>query len=152
MDKDLLKFIQSQKVLTIATVDSSNLPWVSNVYYSATDKGELFFISATTTNHSQHLLKQNQVAFSTVWYDPKNMEDRKSIQGKGTCERVTNILKMTELITNHLKFYPDWKDFLTTEAVLKELIEYRPYVIKPSYMKFWSDELFGEDAKEFNFV
>jgi uncharacterized protein YhbP (UPF0306 family) len=152
MDTALLSFLQEQRLLTLATVSTDGFPWVSNVYYSITDKGEIFYISPTTTNHSKHVVANKEVAFSVAWYEKDNMENRKSVQGRGICSQVTNFAKISRLISNHLSFYPDWKDFLTTDAILRHLIESRPYMIKPTYMKFFNDELFGEEGtREFKF-
>jgi len=36
--------------------------------------------------------------------------------------------------------------------IKEKIIDARPYLIKPSYIKFWNDELFGEEGiVEFEF-
>ena len=37
-------------------------------------------------------------------------------------------------------------------AIREKLIESRPYLIKPTYIKFWNDELYGDEGtEEFHF-
>ena len=63
-----------------------------------------------------------------------------------------NPKEIVRFLTNHYKYFPSWKDEITYENMLQKIIESRPYIIKPTYMKFWNDELFGEEGtREFNF-
>ena len=146
--EDLLKFLQSQRVLILSTVDGNGKPWVSNVYFSTNDKLNLFFVSPTFTEHAKHLEENSEVAFSTVWFNPDNLADRKGVQGRGICERIKNGKDIVSLLQNHYKYYPLWKDTVTHENMVNNIIQSRPYLIKPTYIKFWNDELYGEEGTE----
>lgn len=145
---DLAKFIKSQKLLVLSTVDENGQPWISNVYFSADDELNLFFVSPTDTKHSKHIAKNPHVAFSIPWYDEMNLANRKAIQGIGACKRITSAKETIRLLKNHYQYYPLWKDAITYKAMREKLIESRPYVIKPTHMKFWNDELYGEEKVE----
>ena len=150
--KELVSFIENRKLLVLSTVDEEGNPWTSNVYYSADKDLNLFFISPPDTKHSQHIKNKSQVSFSIPWYDEKDLANRKAIQGTGICRRITNAGEIIKLLKNHYKYYPLWKSVITYKAMREKLMESRPYIIKPSYMKFWNDELFGEEGtREFNF-
>jgi len=151
MSKDkLLDFLKSQKLLIIATYNET--PWVCNVYYSINDNFDIFFVSPPDTNHSKHIDKNPDVAFSISWYNEKDLTDRKAVQGKGKCEILNDENKIKELLENHNKFYPLWKEIITYENMKNNTIQSKPYLIKPTYMKFWNDELYGsEGTEEFKF-
>jgi len=152
MDKQLLDFLKQQKLVAIATVDEAGLPWIANVYYSVNDKGQLFFVTAPETRHGQHLLKNSKVAFTISWYNISNLGDRKAVQGTGTCARLNNPVEITKFLLNHYIYFPSWKEVINEQTMREKIIDSRPYIITPDYMKFWNDELFGEEGtKEFTF-
>ena len=152
MDKNLIDFLKNQKLLAIATIDHENKPWIANVYYSVDGDLNLFFVSPQDTNHSKHIQNNSRVAFTISWYNKDNLSDRKAVQGRGVCRLLENPKEIVRFLTNHYKYFPSWKDEITYENMLQKIIESRPYIIKPTYMKFWNDELFGEEGtREFNF-
>ena len=151
-DEELLKFLKSQKLLVLSTASKGGEPWVSNVYYSVDSNLNLFFVSPSDTRHIEHLEHNPKVAFSVVWFNPNNLVDRKGIQGQGTCERIEEPEEIISLLKNHAKYFPLWKDRITYENIKNKTIQSRPFLIRPSYIKFWNDELYGEEGtREFTF-
>jgi uncharacterized protein YhbP (UPF0306 family) len=151
-NKELIKFVKNQKLLVLSTIDENGKPWSTNVYYSADKDLNLFFVSPPDTNHSKHIKNNSTVAFSIAWYDPKDLANRKAIQGTGACIRITKVSEIVRLLKNHSKYYPLWRSVITYKAMRQKLIESRPYIIKPKYMKFWNDELYGDEGTgEFEF-
>lgn len=56
------------------------------------------------------------------------------------------------IISNHHRFFPNWKSVITHENMVNDVIKSRPYVITPSYIKYWDDKLFGEEGtREYEF-
>lgn len=150
--KELIKFIKSKKLLILSTVDKKGRPWTCNVYFSVDKDFNLFFVSSPNSNHSKHIKDNPHVSFSIAWHDEEDLGNRKGVQGTGTCKRVTNASEIIKLLKNHYKYFPSWRDTVNHKAMRDKIIESRPYVIRPKYMKFWDDELFDEEkTKEFNF-
>lgn len=148
---EVREFLESQKLLVLSTVDESGNPWTSNVYFSIDKDTNIFFVSPAFTKHVKHIEISPNVSFSVAWFDPDNLVNRKAVQGTGICKRLKDTTKTTSLIKNHVKFYPLWKDVITLENIDNKVIKSKPYVIEPNYMKFWNDELYGEEGtKEFN--
>lgn len=148
--EDVKKFLKQQKLLVLSTVDKEGNPWSCNVYFSVNDNVEIFFVSPTSTNHVQHLKHNSKVSFSVPWYNDAELSDRKAIQGTGLCSQVKNPRKIASLLKNHAKYFPLWKDTLTYKNMNEKTIASRPFIIKPDYMKFWNDELYGaEGIREF---
>jgi uncharacterized protein YhbP (UPF0306 family) len=148
MNDIMLQFLRKQRLLQVATVDNEHAPWIANVYFSVTNSGEFFFVSPETTNHSKHLKDNATVAFSVAWFNEKDMGDRKAVQGKGTCSIITDPLMIGKFLANHYIYYPLWKSVITEKNMAQKIIASRPYIIKPTYMKFWSDKDFGEEGTE----
>jgi len=90
MDKNLIDFLKKQKLVAIATIDHENKPWIANVYYSVDEDLNLFFVSPQDTNHSKHIQKNSEVAFTISWYNKDNLSDRKAVQGRGVCRLLEN--------------------------------------------------------------
>jgi len=148
----LLKFLQDQRLITLASVDEQNKPWVSNAYYSVDKNMNFFFVSPLDTAHSRNLKANSDIAFSIAWFDENDLSNRVAIQGTGICELVTKPSEVVSLLKNHYKYFPSWKDSVNYENIAKKLIESRPYVIRSKYIKFWNDELYGEEGvEEFTF-
>jgi hypothetical protein len=86
------------------------------------------------------------------WYNKDDLGDRVAVQGKGICKQLENPKEIMGFLTNHYKYFPLWKDIITFENMFKKVIESRPFIIKPTYIKFWNDKLYGEEGvKEFKF-
>jgi general stress protein 26 len=151
--ESLLPFLQSQKILSFATQDEKNSPWITNVYYSVNDDYEIFFFSGTDTKHSRHLKQNSEVAYAVVWANPADEDDRKAIQAVGVCEQVKDPIKLAKLLTVHYKYFPDWKDEdKDISDIVKKVLKAGAYVIKPRYIKYWNDEVFGDDStQEYSF-
>lgn len=146
VEVEINDFLKKQKLLILATVGDDGSPWTCNVYYSVSKNGKLFFVSSPNTEHSQHLEKNKNISFSVAWYDGGDLSNRKAVQGRGKCEKVTGAKETIQFLSNHYQYYPLWKDVITHEKMRKNAIESRPYIINPTYMKYWNDELFGDEG------
>lgn len=142
--KEIIEYLRNRKLLVLSTVDENGNPWTCNVYFSINKDFNLFFVSALEAKHSQHIAKNSKVSFSVPWFDEKNLANRKAVQGTGVCQRVTNAKEIIKLLKNHYKYYPSWQNAITYESMIDNLIDSKPYIVKPDYMKFWNDELYGE--------
>lgn len=147
----LLQFIKSQKVMTIATADERG-PWTASVYYAVADDGVMYFVSTKDARHSEMILKNNRIAFSIAWHNKKNSADRKGVQGLGICETVHNPLTIMTAVKALNASFPDLKNMITVEWIATNMWGARIWSIKPSYAKYYDDEVYGEEeSKEFNF-
>ncbi|MDE1874930.1 MAG: pyridoxamine 5'-phosphate oxidase family protein [Patescibacteria group bacterium] len=146
-----LKFLESQKILAIASRDDKEV-WATNVYMALNDKGDIYFVSPEGARHSAMMLKNPTVAFATAWFNEKDHTDRKGIQGSGKCEIVKDLKKITEGIVLLNKKFPDLKKSITVQYILDNIWKSRMWVIRPDVIKYWDDELYGDDeSKEFTF-
>ncbi len=153
--KELLQFLQSQRTLTIGTVDSNGEPWNTTVYFSVNEKGEFFFLSALDAKHAKHIKQNSKISFSVAWFDENDLSNRKGIQGSGTCMQVSDSEAIASHLENHYQYSPSWKETINLKSIAEGLIKSKPFIIKPKYIKFWNDELHkgseGDPIKEFKF-
>ena len=79
---------------------------------------------------------------------PGNQKNRKGVQGKGVCEKVTNPIVMAHGIGLLFKKYPDLHDVLTVPWILENVWGTKLWAIKPGFVKYFDDEIYGENESE----
>lgn len=109
-------------------------------------------MSPKDTRHSQHILKDPHVAFSTTWVDSLNCKNRKAIQGLGVCHPAKNHTDVAKGIKLLYEKFPDLRDTLTIRWVMENVWGSKIWVLTPTYIKHWNDERYGdEESGEFTF-
>lgn len=134
-------------MMTIASHDKDDV-WVANVYVSVDDEANIYFISPKDAKHSQMILKNPNVAFSFAWFDPKNHKNRKGVQGLGVCHSVKNPAETATGIKLLYKAFPDLRDILTVKWITTNVWGTKVWKLKPTYMKYWDDEIYGDNESE----
>lgn len=148
--EQLHKFLKSQKIIVIASNDGDT--WVANVYYGVDKKFRLYFLSEEGTKHSQQIMKNPKIAFSIVWFNKDDPSDRKAVQGQGICKiaETDEEIKIGAELYNSL--FPQYASKIDVDWVKNNKEGSHIYIIEPTYMKYWDDELYGEEkTKGFNF-
>jgi uncharacterized protein YhbP (UPF0306 family) len=144
-------FIKTQKLMVIASYCDTDV-WVANVYIVVDGGGKIYFVSSENTKHSKMILKNPNVSFSISWFDPGNHKNRKAIQGLGVCKPAENDDGIKIGVDLHNQNFPEFKKRITVDWVIKNDTGSKVWVLKPRYMKYWDDELYGIDGtKEFIF-
>ncbi len=146
----VLEFIKSQRLMVIASPDWEGV-WVANVYIGMDDKGLIYFISPDNNKHGELMLKNPKIAFSIAWFDANNHKNRKAIQGLGVCRPAENEEEIKTGVSLHNQNFPEFKSRITVDWIHTNEWGSKVWVLKPSYIKYWDDELYGDDeCKEFN--
>ncbi len=137
--------------MVIACHDEDDV-WVANVYFGADDKQNIYFVSPENNRHSKMILKNPNIAFSIAWFDPGNHKSRKAIQGLGVCRPTKNPTEIATGIKLLYNKFPDLRDIHTVKWIMTNVWGAKVWVLKPSYMKYWDDEVYGEnESEEFTF-
>lgn len=139
-----LKFLRAQQLLAIATADS-NGSWIASVYFVSDERGCLYFVSPESARHSQLILKDSKIAFLTSWFDPNDHANRKSIQGTGLCHVVSDKDEIRKAVHLHNAVFEEFADRITPDWIETNEFGSKVWKIAPEYLKFWDDELFGDD-------
>ncbi len=149
--QDLLNFLKSQKLLVVASGAEKDI-WISNVYYGIGDDFKFYFVSPERAKHSQHFLQNPEVAFSVAWFDPSNHKNRKAVQGRGLVKVAATEEDIEKGVALHNQNFPEFAERITVEWIKSNEWNSKVWVLKPTYMKHWSDELYGEkETEEFRF-
>jgi len=149
--EDLLKFLKSQRLLVIASSENNDT-WICNVFYGVDENCKLYFISDEETKHSEQIMKNSNVAFSVAWFNEKDHTDKKAVQGKGDCRIATSDQEIKKGVELHNKYFPGFADTITVDWVKSKDHKSHVWVITPNYIKYWDDELYGdEETEEFSF-
>ncbi len=145
------QFIQNQKALSLAC-STANDVWIANVYVGVNQDRNIFFISPKDNKHSRMILENPKVAFSAVWFEEGNHKNRKGIQGLGLCRLAETEDEISMGVRLHNQNFPDFKDSITVEWIHDNKWGSSVWVLKPTFIKYWDDELYGEDgSEEFNY-
>ncbi len=133
--------------MVIASHDERNV-WVANVYFGIDEKATAYFISPKNTKHSKMILKNPKIAFSVAWFDQNNHRNRKAVQGTGISRPARNLKEIATGIKLLYKKFPDLRDILTVKWIMTNAWGSKIWVIKPNYIKYWDDELYGDKETE----
>ncbi len=145
------EFIQSQKLMVIAVANGKDV-WIANVYFGVDENGALYFVSPEDTKHSKMILNNPNIAFSIAWFDSHNHRNRKAVQGKGICRPTENEEEIATGVKLHNENFPEFKERITVEWIHYNEWNSKIWVLKPMYIKYWDDELYGsEEFEEFTF-
>ena len=97
------QIIRENKYLTLATADQ--FPWAAPIYYAVNDQQEFYFISQLDSLHTQHIVKNHNVAFAI--FDSHQPEGTgNGVQGSGKAYLVEKKEIVKELRWYHSSFLP----------------------------------------------
>lgn len=147
---ELKAFLKDQKILQIAP--HAGDPWIANVFMGCETPEKIYFIGSKDTLYGQKLLEDPRLAFATAWHREGNHLDRKGIQGVGEAVFTDDEEEIATGVRLHNENYPEFARRITVEWVHTNESSSGVWVITPSFIKFWNDELYGEEeSREFTF-
>jgi uncharacterized protein YhbP (UPF0306 family) len=147
---ELTQFLRKQTVIQIAPHGGE--PWIANVLMACESPEKLIFVGSQKTKYGQMLLANSALAFATAWHASDNHLDRKGVQGVGTATVATDRSDIEQGVRLHNEAYPEFSKRITADWIETNDVESRVWLITPRYIKFWNDELYGENGtKEFSF-
>jgi uncharacterized protein YhbP (UPF0306 family) len=149
--KELLKFLESQKSISIFCYDEKEI-WIANVFFGSDESANFYFISPQNTKHSEIILKNPNVAFAHTWFDSNNHKNRKGIQATGICQIATSIEGIAKGVEIYNKNFPEFKEKININWITDDDNESKVWIIKPKIIKYWDDIAFGEgNSQEFTY-
>lgn len=143
----VIKFLKDRKLLAIAPHGTDG-PWIANVYFGIDEQGTNYFISPENNKHSKMLLQKPQIAFSVAWFNESNHEDRKAVQGLGICRPAQTEDEIVIGVKLHNENFPEFKERITIDWIKTNEWGSKVWVLQPSYIKYWDDELYDDDETE----
>lgn len=148
--KEIIKFLNKNILMTLATAYPK--PWVATVYFVTDEDFNFYFVSSPNSKHSKDIDKNKNVACAIYDSHTKNSDKKAGIQMKGTAKMVKNWNEVEKYLLLWNKKNPGMEKVVNVKNMKEKVISSRVYKITPKYVKFFNQELFGEDGiKEYIF-
>ncbi len=132
--------------MSLATTGDS----ISNcVVYVAVDKDfNLYFISEPNSEHCKNIALHNGVACAIA--DSRQPVRAKKIgaQIKGTAHEVTGVGQLEAIITMWNATNPGMESIISINNFRNKILKSQAYKIVPTEIKFFNEELYGEEGFE----
>lgn len=142
----LTKFLKQQRILQIAP--KAGEPWIANVFMSCETPEKIYFIGSPKTLYGKQLTEDPKLAFATAWCSATSNLDRKGIQGVGEAILTKDESDIEIGVRLHNQNYSEFAERITVDWVKTNERGSGVWVITPSFIKFWNDELYGQDGSE----
>lgn len=141
---DLKPYISLTTMMVLATIDEDWNPYTSNMYFKVDEEYNFYFQSKSFREHSKHIEKNNEVAWSIINTEKyqKSDKDKKWLQFQGTAEMLTG--KEAEKVK---------KELYGKEMTFFEILQsgHMIYKCTPSKVKIWDETLYAGQGKVIEF-
>lgn len=142
----LLKYLKSQHTMYLATYDGR--PWVSTVFYAVDEKFNFYCIGPPESRHNKAIKKYKHVSFAIAASNQKTTDKKIGVQVEGIADEVNSRNKIKIILALWNKFNPGFESVINLPSMIKKLISSHVYEIKPRYIKFFNEELYGDEGTE----
>ena len=144
--KILYQYLISQRLMTLAVFEKK--PWVCTLYYYMDKDFNFYVLTSPKTKHGQMLEKNKKVA-CTVFDSRQKVTDKKvGVQIEGVISMVKSIKQLKYALKMWNKLNPGIAHIINYKNIKEKVISGRIYKIKPRSIKFFSEELYGEEEAE----
>lgn len=146
INKSLSEILESNTLLSMATLKDGHEPWINTVYYTYNEKLEFYFMTPTDTQHCINLKTNHSVAVSVFDSHQQPTDKKRGLQLFGAWELATGLVleEGTQLyaarfpwLSNYIKETKDWE---TTT------LHSRIYVIHTKNIKIFDEGIFGPET------
>lgn len=141
---DLTPYTSLTTMMILATNDEHGNPYASNVYFKIDDNYNFYYRSKTFREHSKHIRKNKQVAWSIINTEKytRSDKDKKWLQFQWTAVELT--WKEAEKIS---------KEIYGVEKTFVQMLQewHLIYKCTPTKVKIWDEELYGGQGKVIEF-
>ncbi|MDO8497281.1 MAG: pyridoxamine 5'-phosphate oxidase family protein [bacterium] len=142
----LLSYIHSHALVVLATCFEG--PWASSVYYVADDECNIYFLSDPNTRHGKHIGDNKKIAGVITDTNQQFKDKKKGVQFEGDVSIVNEKTEMLYALKIWNEKHPGAESYLTEENIQKGKIKHKVYKIVPTLIKFFNEELYGEEGVE----
>lgn len=143
--EELLKFLKSKNFMSLATVKGTE-PYNCVVYYGIDDDFNIYFVSQLSRDHSKNIKENSKVALTIADSRQKVTDDKIGVQLKGECLLVKNPIEALRALKLWNKANPGVESMINLDNIKNKVIQSRVYRVKPSFAKFFNENLYGKDG------
>lgn len=140
----IYEYLQKERLMALATTGEHI--WIANLYYLVDPDLNLYFLSGTHRDHSQHIKSNPEVAVAIADSSQPFAPGQKGIQLYGSAKRV-NVLEQLKWMAKM------WNSLIATNLDAEKLsaktlldsTKSGVYKITPQKIKFFNTELWPEE-------
>jgi len=146
-DKQLLQnYLNSERLMAIAT-QGEHL-WAATVYYVSDDDLNLYFISPPNSEHIEHIQQNNNIACAIADSHQSAAKPKVGLQLFGIASEETDLERVKWMLKMYNKLHPTTKEKLNFENFQSKVMTSRVYKVSPTKIKFFNQELFGDEEEK----
>lgn len=142
--KKLLSYLRSQHLMSLST-QGKHL-WTCTVYFVVDDEFNFYFVSPPDSLHCRQIQKNPQVAFNIADSRQKVTEKKVGVQARGQAKKLTKAEKTKQVLKMWNQANPGYESVINWENMQTGKIKSKIFQIKPSFIKFFSEPLFGPEG------
>ena len=143
---ELFTFLKSQNLMSLATFGDT----ISNcyIYFAIDEDFNMYFISEPDSTHCKNIAIHNQVA--CVVADSHQLVRSKKIGAHilGVVEDVSGIDRFEAILELWNSTNPGMESLISINNFRNKILNSRAYKIRPTEIKFFNEELYGEEGFE----
>jgi uncharacterized protein YhbP (UPF0306 family) len=144
--EELLKYLKTQRLMSIATF--SKEPWIASVFYAVDDDFSLYFVSEPDARHCRDIEKNNIVVLAIADSHQTTKDKKKGVQIKGVALILEDEKEIEKAVQLWNKANPGIEEIITFDNIKNGAINSRVYVVKPVLVKFFNEDLYGNEGTE----
>ncbi len=143
MNHQVLKYLKTQRLMSLATANKNN-PWACTVYFAVDNDLNLYFVSAPAADHCRYLTKNKYVSCSIYDSQQKVNSKKVGLQLRGTVEVISKVSEIRKALELWNKANPGAEEYINYENMQKKVITSKVYKIKPRVIKYFNETLYGD--------
>lgn len=122
-------------------------PWIASVYYVIDPDLNLYFISPPDSEHIMQIKSNPEVACA-IADSTQGANDKKiGLQLFGEASQVRSLNKIKWMLKMYNKLYPGTREKINYKNFQTKVMTSRVYKVVPKRIKFFNQELYGEDEE-----
>lgn len=132
-------FLVEHTTMTLATVGPAGEPQAAAVFYAADDRLDLYFLSSSSSRHSQNLLRDARIA-ATIYADGQAWQSIRGLQIEGAARPVEGPLALAHAARTVARRYDFLRGLLGDGgegpvALRGPVASSRFYVLRPAWIR-----------------
>lgn len=144
--KNLSAFLDYQHLMTLATFDKK--PWVCTVYFVTDADLNFYFVSSPKSKHCKDIEKNKHVAIAIYDSHTKNSDKKAGVQLQGSARLIKSWQETEKVLKMWNKKNPGKEKLITSENMKEGEISSRVFKVKPNYIKFFNQKVYGEEGSK----
>lgn len=98
--EEIIEFLKSQNILTLATVNDDGLPSATPLFYLLYGGMRLYWISSASSMHSRNLVSRKEVA-AAVYAATEHWKEIRGVQMRGAVHIITDAAERKDVLRNY---------------------------------------------------